>query len=91
MEEIYEELKGTLVVHDNYQGVVCGYNDTHFILAIETKDENKFFRRLKKDFYIENEFKDLKYRYIFEDERTIVKHRKEWLQKNNQLQEKKAS
>ncbi len=79
MEEIFKNLKGTLVIHDNYKGIVCGYNETHFILAVETKDENKFFRRLKKDFYVEDEYKDLKYRYILEDERTIEKQIKERL------------
>lgn len=84
MEEIYELLKGTLIVHDNYQGVVCGYNDTHFILAIETKDASKFFRVLKKDFMVEEPYKDLKYRYIFEDERIIEKQIKlrQWEQKS---------
>lgn len=86
MEEIYEELKGTLVVHNTYQGIVCGFNDTHFIIAIETKDP-KFFRVLKKDFFVEDEFKDLKYRYSLEDEREIVKQKKQWQQKNNQTQQ----
>lgn len=86
MEEIYEELKGTLIVHNTYQGIVCGFNDTHFILAVETKD-NKFFRVLKKDFFVEDEFKDLKYRYILEDEREIVKQKKQWQQKNNQTKQ----
>lgn len=82
MEEIYNELKGTLVVHNTYQGIVCGFNDTHFILAVETKDAKKFFRVLKNDFFVEEEFKDTKYRYILEDEREIVKQKKQWLQKN---------
>lgn len=90
MEEIYEELKGTLVVHDKYQGVVCGYAEAHFILAVETKEVGKFFRVLKKDFFVEEGYKDPKYRYILEDERTIVKQ-KEWQQKSPQTQEKKAS
>ncbi len=77
MEEIYEELKGTLVVHDKYQGIVCGYNDSHYILAVETKDVKNFFRVLKNDFFVEEEYKDTKYRYIFEDERTIEKQIRE--------------
>jgi hypothetical protein len=75
MEEIYEELKGTMIVHDKYQGIVCGYNETHFILAVETKETGKFFRVLKRDFFVEDAFKDPKYRYIFEDERVIVKQK----------------
>lgn len=77
MEEIYEGLKGTLVVHDKYQGIVCGYTDSHYILAVETKDVENFFRVLKNDFFVEDEYKDSKYRYILEDERTIEKQIKE--------------
>jgi hypothetical protein len=73
MEEMYENFKGTLVVHPHYQGIVCGYTDTHFILAVETKETGKFFRVLKKDIFVEEEYKDQKYRYILEDERTIEK------------------
>lgn len=79
MEEIYENLKGTLIVHDKYQGVVCGFTEAHFILAVETKEVGKFFRVLKKEFFVEDEFKDTKYRYIFEDEREIEKQIKERL------------
>jgi hypothetical protein len=83
MEEIYENLKGTVVIHDKYQGVVCGYSESHFILAVETKDTN-FFRILKKmNFFVEEQYKDPKYRYVFEDEMIIEKQIKErlWEQK----------
>ena len=86
MEEIYNELKGTLVVHNKYQGVVCGYAEAHFILAVESKDVKNFFRVLKNDFFVEEEYKDSKYRYVLEDERTIVKQ-KIWQQKSKQKQE----
>lgn len=92
MEELFELYKGTLVIHPNYQGVVCGYNDYHFILAVETKETSFGFRVLKKDFYIEDAFKDTKYRYIFEDEPVIEKSKKRWEQENSQKQtETKAS
>jgi hypothetical protein len=91
MEELFNLFKGVIITHPNYVGVVCGYNETHFILAVETKDENKFFRRLKKDFFIAEEYKDLKYRYIFEDESTIIKQMRWQDQKRNQNQEQKAS
>jgi hypothetical protein len=60
-----------LIVHPNYQGYVCGYNDSHIILAIETDSKN-FFRKLQNP-YIMEEYKDIKYRYSFEDERELVK------------------
>jgi hypothetical protein len=91
METLFQMYKGALIIHPNYQGEVCGFNETHFILAVETKDESKFFRRLKKDFFIAEEYRDLKYRYIFEDESTIIKQMKCQDQRNLQMQELKAS
>jgi hypothetical protein len=55
--------------------VVCGYNDSHFILAVETKDDKNFFRKLENPFILD-EYKDSKYRYIFENESEIVKQMK---------------
>lgn len=73
MKSVFEKFKGLIVENPGYSGVVCGYTDSHIILAVETKNPIKFFRTLKKDFYVEEEFKDPKYRYVFEDERTIEK------------------
>jgi hypothetical protein len=61
-----------LVVYPNYQGYVCGYNDAHFIIAVETKDDKNFFRKMENP-YIMDEYKDTKYRYIFEDESKLIK------------------
>ena len=72
MEKLFEKFKNMLVVHKNYQGRVCGYNDAHFILAVETDDTKNFFRKLQNP-YIMEEYKDTKYRYIFEDERELIK------------------
>ena len=91
METLFEMYKGLLVIHNNYQGEVCGFNETHFILAVETKDESNFFRRLKKDFFVTEEYRDLKYRYIFEDESTLIKHSKCQQRNQLQLQELRAS
>jgi hypothetical protein len=60
-----------LVIHNKYQGHVCGYNDSHIILAVET-DSKDFFRKLQNPF-IMDEYKDIKYRYVFEDERELIK------------------
>jgi hypothetical protein len=72
MEKLFNQFKNMLIVHKNYQGYVCGYNDEHFILAVETKDDKNFFRRLKS-VYIMDEYKDTKYRYVYEDEAAILK------------------
>ena len=71
MEKIFNQYKNMLIVHPGYQGYVCGYNDAHIILAVETKSDN-FFRKLQNP-YIMEEYKDVKYRYVFEDERELIK------------------
>jgi hypothetical protein len=64
-----------LVVYPKYQGYVCGYNEAHFIVAVETNDVKNFFRKLENP-YIMEEYKDTKYRYSFEDERELIKQSK---------------
>lgn len=75
MKQIFEKYKNMQVVHDKYIGVVCGYNDSHIILAVETKDDKNFWRKLENPWIME-EYKDTKYRYIFEDERELIKQYK---------------
>ena len=72
MEQVFNQFKNMLIAHDNYQGVVCGYTDSHIILAVQTKDEKNFFRKMQNPVIME-EYKDTKYRYIFEDERELIK------------------
>lgn len=72
MERIFNYYKNMLVVHPKYKGYVCGYNDSHIILAVETKDDKNFWRKLQNP-TIMDEYKDTKYRYIFEDERELIK------------------
>lgn len=71
MEKIFNQYKNMLIVHPGYKGYVCGYNDSHVILAVET-DSKDFFRKLQNP-YIMDEYKDVKYRYVFEDERELIK------------------
>ncbi len=72
MESLFQAFRGFLVEQEGYKGKVCGYNETHFILAVETTDTFKFFRTLKGKFFVE-------------DERTIEKQMKKWQdQKSNQ-------
>jgi hypothetical protein len=72
MEKVFNQFKNMLVIHPKYQGHVCGYNDSHIILAVETKDDKNFWRKLQNPFIME-EYKDVKYRYAFEDERELIK------------------
>ena len=56
METIFNKYKNMLVIHNKYRGHVCGYNDSHIILAVET-DSKDFFRKLQNPFIID-EYKD---------------------------------
>ena len=71
MKKIFEQFKNMLVIHPKYHGNVCGYTDSHIILAVETDDKN-FFRKMQNP-TIMDEYKDVKYRYVFEDERELIK------------------
>lgn len=81
MERVFNKYKNTLVVHPKYQGVVCGYNESHLILAVETTSKD-FFRKLQSP-YIMEEYKDVKYRYVLEDEREVIKQFNNGLHKKN--------
>jgi len=72
MEKVFNQFKNMLVVHPKYQGVVCGYTNAHIILAVETKDDKNFWRKLENP-HIMEEYKDTKYRYIFENESELIK------------------
>ena len=71
MKQIFEKYKNMQVKHVNYTGYVCGYNDSHIILAVESTSKD-FSRKLQNP-YIMEEYKDVKYRYVFEDERELIK------------------
>ena len=81
MEKLFNQYKNMLVVHPNYKGYVCGYTPSHIILAVETKDDKNFWRKLENP-WIMDEYKDVKYRYIFEDERELIKQFKNESSKN---------
>ncbi len=74
MEKVFNQYKNKLIVHPKYKGYVCGYNDSHIILAIETTSKD-FFRKIQITHILE-EYKDAKYRYSLEDEREIIQQSK---------------
>lgn len=76
MEKLFEKFKNMLVVYPKYKGYVCGYNDAHFIVAVETRDDKNFFRKVENP-VIMDEYKDTKYRYIFADESQLLKQYKD--------------
>lgn len=76
MEKLFQQFKNMLVVYPKYKGYVCGYNDAHFIVAVETRDDKNFFRKVENP-VIMDEYKDTKYRYIFADESQLLKQYKD--------------
>lgn len=69
MKKAFNELYKLLKVGED---TVVGYSDSHFILATELKPDCSF-KRLEKDMYILEEFKDQKYRYLYVTETEILK------------------
>ena len=76
MENLFNLFKELLITHTNYKGIVCGYDESRFIIAVETKDDKNFFRKLKYNPFILEKYKDSKYRYVYENESEILKQHK---------------
>jgi hypothetical protein len=72
MERLFKEFKDNTVKYPIYEGKVCGYNDSHLIVAVETNDTKNFFRKIENSFILE-EYKNPKYRYVFADESQLLK------------------
>jgi len=72
MKELYEQFKNVLIKHPHYEGVVCGYNEEHFLLAVETGSCD-FFYLIPSDTFVSPEYTHNKYRYVYEDESEILK------------------
>ena len=75
MEQFYNKHKNVKVDRGTYSGVVCGYKSNMVILAVEdySKVKDWTWRRLDKDTYIDPQYKDTKFRYIYEDADYILK------------------
>ena len=73
MVRIFEEFKEKVITHKNYSGIVCGYNDEHFILAIKASSPAYSFRKLPKGSFIMDEYKDIKFKYVYENESELIK------------------
>lgn len=72
-EIIFNKFKGMTITHKNYSGVLCGYNDEHFILAVDPSVSISF-RKLKKGSIIAiPEYLSSKYKYVYEDETELIK------------------
>ena len=73
MEKIFNQFKGLEIVHPGYSGIVCGYNDEHFILAVKASSHAYGFRKLPKESVIVDDYISNKYKYVYEDESVLIK------------------
>jgi hypothetical protein len=72
MKIIYEKYKNKKVKYPNCFGIVCGYCDDNILIATEQTPLYSF-RKFGKDFhFIEEEFKNQKYRYCYVSENFLI-------------------
>ena len=76
MEIVFNKYKGLEIKHATYTGIVCGYNDEHFILAIKASSPAYGFRKLPKESVITEDYISNKYKYVYEDESELIKQSK---------------
>lgn len=76
MEKVFNQFKGMEIVHPNYSGILCGYNDEHFILAVKASSSAFSFRKLPKESIIMDEYISNKYKYIYENESELIRQSK---------------
>lgn len=64
MKNAYEKLKGLKIIQGDVESLVVGFNCDKLICATEQKPHYSF-RRLEKDSFIEEIYKDPKYVYHY--------------------------
>lgn len=74
MEIIYNKYRGKKVEYPgNVEGIIVGYCDNNLIVGCDSCHPSYSFRRLDKDTFIEDEYKESKYRYFYCTEATMIK------------------
>ena len=74
MKKQYEKLKDILVTRQDYSGIVCGYKPNMIILAVEDWSRtDRTWTKLDEETFIKDDYRDDKYRYIYEDVDYILK------------------
>lgn len=73
MRILYERWKNKKVTYGAHHGWVCGYTDTMLLIAMETHP-NYSFRKMGKDrHFVNDQYKDSRYRYAYCLESTLEK------------------
>ena len=77
MERLYKKFKGRLVTYqDGQEGVICGWVNDNLLLALETKPIYSFRRFGKESHFLEEQYKESKYRYCYCSENDEEKSKK---------------
>lgn len=72
MEELYKLFKGKLITYPNgVEGKIIGYVDDNLLIATEQNPTYSFRKFGKQPHYIEEEYKDKKWRYCYLSEQTV--------------------
>ena len=85
MEKVFNQFKGLEIIHANYSGILCGYNDEHFILAVKATSSAFAFRKLPKESVIVGDYISNKYKYVYENESELIKQSKDERNINRQI------
>lgn len=72
MERIYNKYKDQEVTINGFTGKLAGYSEDRFLLAAENAPSYSF-RRLDKGSFIDEKYKDSKYRYWYCNETILDK------------------
>ncbi len=73
MRILYEHWKNKKVTYGAHHGFVCGYTDETLLIAMETNPPYSFRKFGKQEHYIEDHYKESKYRYAYALESTLEK------------------
>jgi len=74
---VYKKYKGFKVKHQSYEALVCGFNENKILCATEQRPACSFKKsELDKDSYIDEDYKDKKYYYLYSDEILLDKQTK---------------
>lgn len=74
MKILYDKYKFKSVKYpNNIEGLIVGYSDNNLIATCETCNPSYSFRRLDKNTFIDEKYRDSKYRYFYVTESTMLK------------------
>lgn len=74
MKQLFDKYKFKTFTHqDGVEGIVVGFCDNNLIGACESCNPIYSFRRLDKNTYIDDAYKDNKWRYFYVSEKTAEK------------------